>query len=230
MPNEYNIQTIFEYLEKDFSTAWDCIVNADIPDGSGHGNYMFGLMTTILIEWLGRLYSGNDNKLKKFSETLNEIDSRYFIEIPDYCPDKPGFNYLFLDKNKKRKYLINHIFDLVRNGIAHQYNQIEATLSDNAIFTIALTGAARTKSNDLKTLQYIKNNRSNIKHFECHVGSNKIELIIDPGCLFLDLMKAVNNSDITDRNLFNKLTRRKYDFSQIILVQCLKEGRCKFIE
>ena len=85
--------------------------------------------------------------LKGFSDALYAVDPLYFTELPGPCADPADFRLPFHGSNPRSE-LIWALYDLARNGLAHQYQQTIVQLNDNvtskAHFGIELTGRRRT--------------------------------------------------------------------------------------
>jgi len=128
------------------------------------------------------------------------------------------------------------IFDLIRNGQAHQYQQIVADLSDQKQWAISLTGA------ELGRQLYIVRARPRPHEFLGYsIALNQVLwLTVNPDILFLDLKKATENSKLLSRGLvFNYLTRprsgstrpktkltgQRYNFSLQELEKALVAGK-----
>ena len=89
------------------------------------------------------------------------------------------------------------LYDLIRNGLAHQYQQIIVTLLDRKKhFYVSLTGADHDQY--LSTFK----NQKPPKHLAYTVDNDgDVKLVIYPQILFLDFEKAIEESQILKRNL-----------------------------
>jgi hypothetical protein len=88
------------------------------------------------------------------------------------------------------------LYDLIRHGLAHQYQQIIVELIDEKHFYFSLTGADHGQY-----LDTFKNQRPP-KHLAYTVDNDgDVKLIIYPQILFLDFEKAIDEAHILKRNL-----------------------------
>jgi hypothetical protein len=130
---------IYNSIVNDFNGAWNSIAtNQD--ENIGRGNFMFASQAMHLLEFAGRLYDKDTNAHQKFSKDLYDIEPKYFIELPGRARKPRGFLPPYIG-NTKDKTLLWALFDLIRNGLAHQSQQIIAELADGKHFYISLTGA-----------------------------------------------------------------------------------------
>jgi hypothetical protein len=93
---------------------------------------MFGFMAMNLLEFICRLCQTDPNKkaLLDFSNELNRIEPKYFTHLPNDSKaskllgiNRSGFTLPYLDPNNNDNLLLTAIYDLIRNGVAHQYDQ-----------------------------------------------------------------------------------------------------------
>lgn len=133
-------QTIYQFIVNDFEDAWNSL--AWNPSATGRGNFMFARQAMYLLEFGARLsatdYSGG--ALTGLSQSLFEIEPRYSTRLPSICADFDEFD--LPHKNSKGDELLWAIFDLIRNGQAHRYQQVSVNLTDEVDWQIYLTGAS----------------------------------------------------------------------------------------
>ena len=110
---------IYNFIFNDFSDVWNSVANNNNVK-IARGNFMFAQQTMNLLEFIGRACEKNGNLLKKFAEKLNLIEPKYFTEIPGNCCIPGEFSLPSPDNNPYNK-LLSVLYDLIRNGIAHQY-------------------------------------------------------------------------------------------------------------
>lgn len=109
---------------------------------------MFAKQATMLLEFAARLCKSDTtgNVLKNFSNELNKIDPNYFRVLPSSCVKNvvKQNNQFVLPNigNTTGKTLLWALFDLVSNGLAHQYQQIIVELKDNKRFYVSLARGA----------------------------------------------------------------------------------------
>jgi hypothetical protein len=212
-------QTIYDFITKDFEAAWNSL--ACNPSKSiSRGNFMFGKQTMVLLEFLSRLCKtdATGQALQDLSRELSKIDNRYFTQLPGDAP-KPKCFDLPNCTQQPQKELLWHIFDLVRNGQAHQYQQIKVELSDKKSFIVTLKGA--------RYGLFLKNSRNPRPHQ--HLGFQKdpngdIALFLYPNVMFLDIEDAVANCKLLSRHLSFGYLKRQYKFDSTSLETALKNA------
>ena len=191
---------IFLFIVGDFRGAWDSIAaNHQII---GRGNFMFAVQAMNLLEFAGRLCKSDTSgkMLLSFSNELNKIESRYFAAMPFNMPYPIEFD-LPVQSNNKNNLLIM-LFDLIRNGVSHQYQQIIISLQNGKNFCVSLSGADIGKSINL-----VKQSGSSI-HLSHSIDSDgDLTLNIDPGILFLDFEAAIIKSEILNIGSIQYLVR-----------------------
>lgn len=134
---DLSAETILEYLDGDFRAAWDAL--AAFPGDVNRGNFMFALHAMIYLEVACRCC--NDQTLEKLGLGLKSADSRYFTKLPGKAASPAGFKLPERGTNPANA-LLYALFDLVRNGQAHQYQPTLVTLKHNQGFHVRVTGAA----------------------------------------------------------------------------------------
>ena len=227
-------ETIYNFITGDFEDAWNSV--AWNPSARSRGNFMFARQAVSLLEFLSRLcWSDASNAaIMDFSNELSSIEPKYFTTLPGFVGDFDEFDLPF--SRSKGNELLWAIFDLVRNGQAHQYQQIVVGLSDGNQWAISLTGAELGRP--LNVVQV----RPRLPEFLGYsIAQNKVLwLTINPERLYLDLKKAAESSKLLLRGLtFNYLTRprqgssrpktllqgQKYDFTLPQLEASLVAGK-----
>jgi hypothetical protein len=73
------------------------------------------------------------------SQELARIEPRYFVELPGPVAGPGGFALPSQGPNPDRQ-LLRMLFDLIRNGQAHQYRQINVDLTDGKELQVWLSG------------------------------------------------------------------------------------------
>ena len=141
MVNNLTAKEISQFIIADFKSTWDSVAMNNNPN-IGRGIFMFGRQAMTLLEFVSSLCSTDPSgkSLSNFSLELFRIEQKYFISMPGKCIKIKGFDLPFIQKSKGDP-LIWCLFDLIRHGLAHQYQQIIANLKDNKLFAINLTGA-----------------------------------------------------------------------------------------
>lgn len=133
--------TIVDFIIGDFEAAWNAL--AAEPNAGHRGNFLFGMQSVVLLEVVSRLCASDSSgqAIGDMSAELHSREPRYFTPLPGVCiTDSPEFKLPFFGPNPSRQVLAV-LFDLIRNGQSHQYQQIRVRLSDGADFQVSLTGA-----------------------------------------------------------------------------------------
>jgi hypothetical protein len=211
------------FIIKDFETAWDAV--AGLPSSCGsRGNFMFAMQAMILLELACRLCNSDHSALREFSSEIEKRDPRYFWPLPAQVKlrDFPFPTSSGVDPCGPHHHILAVIFDLIRNGQAHQYRQIPATLSDGSTFGVSLTGAAENFF--LRTVLSPRRPPDHLSSYREH--SNDIWLIMRPDVLFLDIRDSVRAAHLENRTLTP--LKRSYKFDKQSLKDCLDRMNRKF--
>jgi hypothetical protein len=195
-------ETLYDFITGDFEDAWNSV--AWNPSARNRGNFMFARQAMGLLEFISRLcWSDSSNAtIADFSKELAKLESRYFTKLPGFVGDFDEFDLPFL--NSKGDELLWAVFDLIRNGQAHQYQQIVVDLSGGKQWAVSLTGA------ELGRPLHVVQVRPRLPEFLGYsVALNQVFwLTVNPERVYLDLKKASENSKLLSRGLsFNYLTR-----------------------
>jgi hypothetical protein len=86
MPTHHPESEIYEFITGDFRCCWDALAAMTKADAPNRGNFLFALQGVILLEWIGRLCANDLTARQEFALKLQNIDPRYFAELPDRCP------------------------------------------------------------------------------------------------------------------------------------------------
>lgn len=176
---------------------------ARTPDAvaTGRGNYLFALQAMVLLEWASRLCHARGTALEQLSFALEQRNPRYFCQLPDVVDrpsefDLPGP----VGRSPGMGWLLQAIFDLVRNGQAHRYEQLSADLTGDSRFHIALTGATFGR-----TISSVADGITNVgppsNHLRVDLGGDDerdVILTVRPEVLFLDLKVAIVESGVLE--------------------------------
>ena len=191
-------------LPKISKAAWNSIA-ATRDDNIGRGNFLFGHQAITLLEFVARLCKSDSTgeALQGFSDELNKIEPKYFTQLPAPCASNKDFDLPFIGDNKENQ-LLWALFDLTRNGLAHQYQQILVELNKGKNFFITLTGAEYGQVLNVTA----KPSRPD-GHLSFHIDSDgDLGLSVRPDLLFLHFEYAINQSHLLNRNLtINHLSR-----------------------
>jgi hypothetical protein len=204
---------IHNMMVEDFVDGWNAL--AKDKTAKGRGNFKFGLQATILLEFVGRLCKGSPPHFNSFLTELEKIDRRYFTKIPGLSA---SFRYFDVPLSRRDE-LLWVIFNLIRNGEAHQYQAQVATLSDGKSLAIILTGA--------RSRRYLK--LDSPKRFARHLGirtdpGGDVWIAVYPNTLFRDLEEALKRSGVLTPSLAFSYNSFQYPFSSSTLLHSLLSG------
>jgi len=222
MGGDLSPQTLLQFIESDFESAWDSL--AENPTVGGRGNFMFAMQTMILLEVACRL-CGSDTSgsaHNAFSSEIAARDRRYFTSLPGPCFTPKDFRLPHVGSDPASE-LIAALFDLIRNGHAHQYQQIRVQLNDGIDFQVSLTGAS--------FCAYLSRTLAEGRpsdHLSMHRTRNgDIWIIVRPDVLYLDFRESIRAANLLGRGLCLKYISRpkiqsqRYQFSGSQLVSAL---------
>lgn len=226
MVRNLSVIEIYDFIAGDFRACWDSLANNPDPD-INRGNFMFGRQAMNLLEFACRLYEGDQTGQARidFSNELNSIESKYFTLLPSSTTSSRDFTLPHLG-NTSGNLLLWSLFDLIRHGLAHQYQQIIADLNDGHHYFVQLTGASVGRIlNNVEALRP----HDHLGYFSDDDGD--IGMKIYPEILFLDFDKALNSSNLLGRNLnFDYLsrgdqrTKKYYNFGVRALINSLNQA------
>jgi hypothetical protein len=210
---------IHNLLARDFEDVWNSV--AANPAAGGRGNFLFALDSLILLEFVGRLCWRSKRAFRAFDQELRSIEPNYFARIPGV---NLHFKYFELPYKKSSQELIWALYDLIRNGQAHQYQRMFVSLADKRGWGLTLTGAryrryvgakSRRQSRPVRHLGYRRDREGNIW------------ITLYPNILFSDILNAVARSQILRKRLpFNYAVPapNRYPISSKILIGALKRA------
>jgi len=224
-------ETLYHFIVNDFEDAWNSL--ASNPDAKGRGNFMFAKQAMTLLEFAARLCSleTSSTALKGLSDALYAIEPKYFTKLPGKCWDYSEFDLPY--HTTKSDELLWALFDMIRNGQAHQYQQILIELLDGKTWQVALSGAAL--NSHLSHVPFT----ANLPHLTYRIESDgHIWIVIMPQMLFLNFKSAIEKSGLLSKGLvfpylarprksYNKLNTIKgpfYQFGSDDLADSLRKG------
>jgi hypothetical protein len=224
-------QTLYDFIVGDFEVAWNAVAAVPAIVKTGHrGNFMFARQAMTLLEFAARLCTSDTSGagLRALSEEIEKIEHRYFTPLPSVCmnvgrdfelPSSPT-------KGPREQQLLWALFDLIRNGQAHQYQQINVSLPDGKQFKIGLSGAQY----GLTLNRSFAGGRPD-QHLAFRLAPEGVGLDILTNILFLDIREAVSRANLLARGLtFSYLERphrggpRHYNFDSGSLKAALRAG------
>jgi hypothetical protein len=202
MVSNLNENNLHHLITVDFMDVWDSVA-ANPANPIGRGNFMFARQAMTLLEFASRLCHNDTIALTDFSNALYAIERKYFTRMPSVCANPDTEFTLPFIGSPTGDSLLWALFDQTRHGLAHQYQQIIANLTDGKKFFIELFGAEHSR-----TIQSIQTAGTADHLAYCIDKDGDIELKVDPGVLFIDFRSAIANSNLLSRGLtFNYLTR-----------------------
>lgn len=200
MVKYYSERKVYKFIIGDFRNSWNRIAELPPRSGINRGNYMFGLVAMNLLEFICRLCQTDPSKkaLLDFSNELNKIEPKYFTHLPNdpnakslLKINRKDYTLPYLNSNNNDNLLLTAIYDLIRNGVAHQYDQpIVDLLLDGKKFYVIVTGPRFGGHIDGRM-------RKSPFHLSCKLDTNgNIGLKVYPDILLRDFQKAVVYSEI----------------------------------
>lgn len=234
MVKDLQAKEVYDLIIKDFTGLWESVTNN--PDHQiGRGNFIFGFMAMNLLEFICRMcHSDSSGKsLRDFSNELKRIEGKYFTHIPKCLTVKKDHSIDL--RVKKREYTLPHldgqdhddllltlIFDLIRNGVAHQYQQLVCDHKADSDLYITLDGPTHKR--------YI-NRKKRWRHLTCISEKNgDVRLILHPQILFADFKDAAERSGILDNDPVVEHLKRRYMIEAHRLINSLVKGGHDCIE
>lgn len=192
---------LFDFIIGDFEATWDALASDSTP---GHrGNFLFARHAVGLLEAACRLCKGDatGDAIASFAGALEKRDRRYFTRLPGPCwaPNprtRQAFDLPSLGPDPDNQ-VVAALFNLIRNGQSHQYQQMGAVFADGRQFRISLTGAEhgallRTTLANGRPGQHLRVSQD--------AGGN-IWMFVRPDVLFLDLRDSVRDANLLGRGL-----------------------------
>ncbi len=215
---------IFDFIVNDFEGAWDAL--AKDSSAKGRGNFMFTMQAMVLLEFGARLCTSDSTSM-----AIRDWSNELFSKRPLYATKLPGLccgvsrDFTLPYKNNQGDELLSALWDMVRNGHVHQYQQVVAELRDTywgfsiSGVEIGLTIAEAKRARPASHLGFYRDSDGNIWS------------IIHPECLFLDVKESIIASNLLNRGLtFSDIRRPRstlsphYSFDSTSVEQCFKNA------
>lgn len=217
MPNGHDISfaTRYEFLCGDFESAWRSMAQrAKTGVPMSGGNYIFAQMTMVLLEMIGYAAQANATAFREFRRELKAIEPRYFKRLPgstgrNHNPKIPWWG------SYKDRQAIQVLFDTIRNGQAHVYQQILMELDDGSTFGAAISGV-----NEFSPESPGNRDPEAIVHLDLEVQPNAVWLKFQPDVMLAHIRSAVDSSGFLGRNLISDdaFSRQNHTFTRGPLV------------
>jgi hypothetical protein len=202
-PENLPPETLFQFVCADFRKAWDAMASVDFDTGVG-GNFMFAGQAMTLLELICRVAAADESgdTLAEFSAQLVRRDPNLFTWLPGGPPENPRHFTLPSSSGAgepKRWQLISVLFDLIRNGQAHQYQQIPVTLTDGAVLNISISGVQHGR---LLSTIVAEPGRRSVEHLMIHrQETGDFWVNVHPEVLFLDFEAGAIDAKVFERGL-----------------------------
>lgn len=215
-PGEVEGSQLFRFLVDDFSAAWDALVTTTESFDAG-GNFAFAAMSTVLIELCCRVAQSNATAYAHFAERLEEEEPRYFSELPfSVKRGKRSAKEFALPRSQRYadrpadRQLIAAVFDLLRNGLVHQYQQIVARTADGKTFGLSLTGVD-PRNRPPRYRDLLRGPGKPPGHLDIvPTPKGHLWLILRPEILFRHVEVAALRSSLFSGTLHHRHLRRNY--------------------
>lgn len=213
----------FNNLRRDFQAAWDGVAANDSGD-LGRGNFLFGFLATALLEWACRLCRVNNppnHLIHELAAALKQRDSRYFTPLPPTIKvrgRRDAFDLPTIGGDDSNP-LLWAVFVLVRNGLAHHYQQLPALLDDGRYLWISLRGAEYGE-----TFERLERRRSDHLAF-CEYRDTNIGIRVWPHVFFSDISEAIDKSGILSACARYELRVERFGGGPAELVHALQSGK-----
>ncbi len=204
-PGNLSPDTLFDFIVGDFEATWEALAATWKPGQSG-GNFLFARQAMSLLELCCRVASADPSgdALAAYGSALDSIEPRYFTLLPGRVPAPRGFALPSRAGCKQPdQQLLWALFDLLRHGHAHLYQQTPVRLSDGTMFGVSLDGVERGS-----TLSSMTTERRHQAHLALYPENGSIRLAVLPGALFLDLRDAAEQACIFTRGLLPDYFKR----------------------
>lgn len=211
-------QTLYRFLRDDFAAAWDSMAVAEAGAG---GNFLFFRQALAMLELTCRVCAVG-GRLDAFAEHLAREDPRYFTQLPATARTPKEFSLPSSPLNgASDSQLIAFIYDLGRNGLAHQNQQILARISANSTFGFSVTGVGS------KTLDKAAeaNSRGSRRHLSTwHGKEENVWIVVRPEILFLHIDRAVGRAGVFSGGHDHEYLDRRIEASGSDLLEALRRG------
>jgi hypothetical protein len=200
--------TLLNFLLGDFQSMWEVLATNE--ENRPRGNFAFGLLAMTLLELACRACHGNAQALQDFADALDAREPRYFWRLPKPFGGQIGGMTLPTVRGvAPEEQLLGALFDMVRNGQAHLYQQTFVQLTDGG-FAVSLTGAPEGAFLEHADASAARQDHLGI---DFDIGERVLVLKVRVDVLFCDLRHAIQKARLVERDLSIAHFQRKYDVS-----------------
>jgi hypothetical protein len=193
---------LLQYCISDYSSLWNALAQFPVSDFKGHGNYYFAKQSMLFLELVSRM--ATNSLLETYSRALKNRNDDYFLQFAFDDYSKQGKRIVttgFLERDGDMKLpfeptapeqpiLLWFMFDLVRNGMAHQAEQITLKVNSTESVVVGMSGV-----HHFGTL-FVSENERKTRRLRFRDGGTNHALDVFPEVLFLDFAKALADSKI----------------------------------
>jgi hypothetical protein len=195
---------IFTAICNDFETAWDALAGLRGADLKGGGNFMFARQAMVLLEWACRQCAVDQKgkALRDFGRALHAQRPAYFTRVPaplnSTIDGEHGVRLPDFRSRPGRGPLLWLLWDVIRNGQAHQYQHIVARLGDGDVY-VSLGGPSPGLTLDLTREHRARENDHLVRARP--IRRRELGIVVRPEWLYLDLQSAVVQMGLLARGL-----------------------------
>jgi hypothetical protein len=217
---------LLDFVVGDFEAAWDAL--ASTPEPKHRGNFLFARHAFVLLEVVCRLCKSDakGHALQDFSAALYRREPRYFTALPAPCRKpssraRPDFALPSQGDNPDNQ-VIAALFNLIRNGQAHQYQQMGALLTDGKQLRISLIGVRPGAF-----LGTVFSNGRPPEHLRVERDDDRnLWMTVRPDVVFVDVRDSIRDVDLLSRGLtfsfMEERSPRTFDFNSAAAEEVLR--------
>lgn len=194
---------LLAFFINDYRSQWNALSKVSVEEMSGRSNFVFAKESMRLLELICRSIRTSRESLDAYSAALKNRNPAYFIHLPAFQSYKPQgittvskgtFSEVHLPRCPSGKpILLWLLFDLLRNGIAHDGLQNTLVVNNERIY-LGISGtphmgslAVHDGERRLRNLRYLKAEK---------------QIIVFPEALFLDFAWALKASNVHNSHKF----------------------------
>jgi hypothetical protein len=168
----------------------------------GGANFLFALMAMLLLEWACRLCKTDSRgrALPAFSQALNSINANYFVTLPGSVQTPRDFALPSIPGMASPP-LIWMLYDLLRQGQAHHYQQLVLHLADAHVYVKLVGQPYRPMPRRLHGRWHLSQfSAGHASHLEFERDDNN-ELFprVMPEVMFLEINEAASRPRLLER-------------------------------